>query len=79
MALVDVVSGEKPLPNFHREHLLVVSPHGGSGEGSVWGCFKRARIPHDLIISKGPHRLMPSPWALGFQQMNSGGDTNIHL
>lgn len=30
-----------------------------------------------LSLSKGPHLLIPSHWALGFQHINLAGDTNI--
>ena len=44
---------------------------------------KRALIPfmmvhpHDLITSQSPHLLIPSHWRLGFQPLNSAGDTSI--
>lgn len=59
-------SGRSPLVG---PRLLTVPSHGRGGCGSLRGIFyKDMNFIHDLLASQRPHLLLPSQWALGFQQ-----------
>ena len=58
---VDLVSGEGPLPDFIKGHLLAASSHSRWDLRALWHLFHKAPIPlirdppYDLIISQRPH------------------------
>lgn len=77
--LVDVVSGEKPLPTvflLHMAkigHLSCVSPYKDTEDSTP----TQEDSNHDWTMYQGPQYQEPSHWGLVLQQMNYGGITNI--
>ena len=60
MTLANSVFGESPFP--HRQHLLSMSSHGGSGKQALWGLFYKGTNPFhggSVLMTPLPPPVLP--------------------